>query len=132
MFDTFGILCLHVLKVFELNDVKVIHENYILRWTREARCVQDFRGKEVEGDYNLSRNRMFRQVEFKFIKVVTEASPNEECLKFVDDSVDDMFKKIIEFCAQAMDNNNDNGARPEIMSSDVMQAKGFRVRPGSK
>jgi len=26
-------------------------------------------------------------------------------------------------------NNGDNGARPEIMSSDVMQAKGFRYDP---
>jgi len=44
--------------VFELNDVKVIPENYILkRWTREARygVVQNFRGKEVERDPNLSR-----------------------------------------------------------------------------
>jgi len=71
-FDTFGMLCSHVLKVFELNDVKVIPKNYILkRWTREARCgvVQDFRGKEVEGDHNLSRNRMF--------KAAIEASPKE-------------------------------------------------------
>jgi len=29
-------------------------------------------------------------------------------------------------------NNGDNGARPKIMSSDVMQAKGSKVRPGSK
>ena len=57
-FETFGILCSHALKVFEFNDVKVIPEKYILRrWTREARCgdiVQDFRGKEGEGDPKLS------------------------------------------------------------------------------
>jgi hypothetical protein len=94
--------------------------------------VQDFRGREVEGDPNLSRNRMFRQVVSKFIKAATEASPKEEWLKFLDNGVDDMFKKIIELRAQAMDNNGDNGAGPEIVSSDVMQAKGFRVRPGSK
>ena len=58
-YDTFGILCSHALKVFELNDVKVIPNRYILRrWTREACCgiVQDFRGKEVEQDPKLSRN----------------------------------------------------------------------------
>ena len=134
-FDTFGILCSHALKVFELNDVKVIPENYILkRWTREARygVLQNFRGKEVEGDPNLSRNRMFRQVVSKFIKAATEASPKEEWLKFLDNGVDDMFKKVVELRAKAMENNGDNGARPVIMSSDVMQAKGFRVRPGSK
>ena len=134
-FDTFGILCSHALKVFELNDVKVIPKNCIFkRWTREACCgvVQDFRGKEVEGDPNLSRNRMFRQVVSKFIKAATEASPKEEWLKFLDNGVDDMFKKIMELRTQAMDNNGNNGACPEIMSSDVIQAKGFRVRPGSK
>jgi len=76
-FETFGILCSHALKVFEFNDVKVIPEKYILRrWTREARCgiVQDFRGKEVEGDPKLSRNRMFRQVVSKFIRAANKAS----------------------------------------------------------
>jgi len=43
-----------------------------------------------------------------------------------------MFKKIMELRAQAMDNNSDNGALSQIMSFDVMQAKGFRIRPGSK
>jgi len=100
----------------------------------EARygVVQNFRGKEVERDPNLSRKRMFRQVVSKFIKAATEASPKEEWLKFLDNGVDDMFKKIMELRAQAMDNNGDNGARPKIVSSDVMQAKGFRVRPESK
>ena len=64
-FEAFGILSSHTLKVFELNDVKVIPDMYILiRWTREARygIVQDFMGNKVEGDPKLSRNRMYRQV----------------------------------------------------------------------
>lgn len=80
-YDTFGILCSHALKVFELNDVKVIPDMYILRrWTREARCgiVQDFRGKEVEQDPKLSRNRMFRQVVSKFIRAATVAASHSE------------------------------------------------------
>jgi zinc finger SWIM domain-containing protein 3 len=116
-------------KLFELNDVKAIPKNYIFkRWTREARygVVQDFRGKEIEGDPNLSRNRMFRQIVSKFIKAATEASPKEEWLKFLNNGVHDMFKKIMELRAQAMENNGNNGARPENMSSDVIQAKGVQ------
>ena len=134
-FEAFGILCSHALKVFQLNDVKVIPDMYILRrWTKEARygIVQDFMGNEVEGDPKSSRNRMYRQVVSKFIRAAVEASNDEESLKFVDKSVDDMLKKMMESRAQAMDKNGENGARTTIMSSDPMQAKGFKNRPGSK
>jgi len=132
-YDTFGILCSHALKVFELNDVKVIPDRYILRrWTREARCgiVQDFRGKEVEQDPKLSRNRMFRQVVSKFIRAATvAASHSEDSLMFVDKSVDEMFKKVTECPTQGRDNDNDH---PSFVSSDAMQPKGFKKQPSSK
>ncbi|XP_004490690.1 protein FAR1-RELATED SEQUENCE 5-like [Cicer arietinum] len=132
-FETFGILCSHVLKVFEANDVKVIPEKYILRrWTREARCgiVHDFRGKEVEGDPKLSRTRKFRQVVSKFIRVAAEASPCEEHLKIVDNYVDVMCKKIKECRLQVIDNEiNEN---PTFVSNNVMQPTGFKKRPNLK
>jgi len=121
--------------VFEFNDVKVIPEKYILgRWTRDARCgiVQDFRGKEVESDLKLARNRMFRQVVSKFIRTATEASYSEESLKSLDNGVDVLFKNVIEDRAQAIKNGGNNNDHPTVVSSDVMQPKGFRTRPGSK
>lgn len=126
MYDTFGILCSHALKVFELNDVKAIPEKYILRrWTREARygIVQDFRGKEVEQDPKLSRNRMFRQVVSKFIRAATVASYSEDCLMLLDNSVDEMFKKAMECRTQAIENDGDH---PSFVSSDAIQPKGFK------
>lgn len=134
-FDTFGILCSHALKVFEFNDVKVIPEKYILgRWTRDARCgiVQDFRGKEVEGDPKLARNRMFRQVVSKFIRTATEASYSKESLESLDNGVDVLFKKVMEDRGKAIKKVGDNNDHPTVVSSDVMQPKGFRTRPGSK
>jgi zinc finger SWIM domain-containing protein 3 len=130
-FDTFGILCSHALKVFEANDVKVVPEKYILRrWTREARCglVKDFRGNEVEGDPKLSRTRMFKQVVSKFIRAAADASSSEECLEIVDNSVDDMCAKIIEFRLQDRDNDCHINDNPTLDSSDVMQPNGFKVR----
>ncbi|RDY05156.1 hypothetical protein CR513_11047, partial [Mucuna pruriens] len=56
-YETTNILCFHVLKVFEENDVKVVIEKYILkRGTREC-CIgiiHDVKGKEVEEDPKLS------------------------------------------------------------------------------
>ncbi|PNX83968.1 FAR1-related protein [Trifolium pratense] len=134
-FDTFGILCSHALKVFEANDVKVVPEKYILtRWTREARygIVKDSRGNEVEGDPKLSRTRMFRQVVSKFIRAAADASSSEECLEIVDNTVEVMCTKIIEFRLQARDNECHINDNPAFVSSDVMQPNGFKTRPSRK
>ncbi|CAJ2664423.1 unnamed protein product [Trifolium pratense] len=134
-FDTFGILCSHALKVFEANDVKVVPQKYILtRWTREARygIVKDSRGNEVEGDPKLSRTRMFRQVVSKFIRVAADASSSEECLEIVDNTVEVMCTKIIEFRLQARDNECHINDNPTFVSSDVMQPNGFKTRPSRK
>ncbi|XP_043699982.1 protein FAR1-RELATED SEQUENCE 5-like [Telopea speciosissima] len=55
-FESFGILCCHIMKIMERLDIKVILEAYILnRWTRGARkmIVAHINGKEVEEDVNL-------------------------------------------------------------------------------
>ena len=72
------------------------------------------------------------QVVSKFIRAAAEASKDKESLKFLDNSVDDMLKKMMESHAKAMDKNGDNSTRLVIMSSDPMQAKGFKNRLGSK
>ena len=49
-FETFGILCCHALKVFDILDIKIIPDAYILkRWTREAKngYVIDGSGRDV-------------------------------------------------------------------------------------
>ncbi|KAK8939271.1 Protein FAR1-RELATED SEQUENCE 5 [Platanthera zijinensis] len=38
MYETFGILCSHILKVLDIIDIKLVSDKYILkRWTRKAR-----------------------------------------------------------------------------------------------
>ncbi|XP_058752672.1 protein FAR1-RELATED SEQUENCE 5-like [Vicia villosa] len=134
-FETFGILCSHALKVFEVNDVKAIPVRYILRrWTREARCgiVQDFRGKEVEGDPMLSRTRKLRQIISKFIRVATDASSYEEYLTIVGESVEVVRKKIMELRLQNRDNDTHSSENPSFLSHGLTQPKGFKKRQGLK
>ncbi|XP_024634403.1 protein FAR1-RELATED SEQUENCE 5-like [Medicago truncatula] len=54
---------------------------------------------------------------------------SEESLMFVDKSVDEMFKKVIECPTQGRDNDNDH---PSFVSYDAMQSKGFKKQPSSK
>ena len=56
-FEIVGILCCHVLKVFDFLNIKIIHDMQILkRWTREAKsgCILDNRRTNMENDVNLS------------------------------------------------------------------------------
>ncbi|KAF1884192.1 hypothetical protein Lal_00035259, partial [Lupinus albus] len=51
--ETHGILCSHALKVFDVMNVKIIPQHYILkRWTREARVGmnQDWKAQHIELD----------------------------------------------------------------------------------
>ena len=55
-FEIIGILCCHVLKVFDALDIKTISDMYILkRWTKEAKsgCIFDNKRINVEEDVNL-------------------------------------------------------------------------------
>ena len=63
-FEIVGILCCHVLKVFDFLDIKTIPDMYILkRWTREAKigCILDNRRTNVEEDVNLSVTQRYRR-----------------------------------------------------------------------
>ena len=64
-FEIVGILCCHVLKVFDFLAIKTIPDMYILkRWTREAKsgCILDNRRTNVEEDVNLSVTRRYRRL----------------------------------------------------------------------
>lgn len=63
----------------------------------------------------------------KFIRAASQASPSEECLNFVDNSVDDMLKKIMEFRGQAKDIDGDNSDHLTFVSSDAIQPKGLII-----
>nr|KYP41139.1 Protein FAR-RED IMPAIRED RESPONSE 1 [Cajanus cajan] len=98
-FETFGILCSHALKVFEANDVKVIPEKYIIKKMDKkssSGIVHDVREKEVEGNPILSITRRYKQLVFKFVRLVVDMSTFEEYHKIVDNNVDVMCKEIQE------------------------------------
>ena len=54
----------HALKVFDILDIKIIPNAYILkRWTREANgYVIDSIGKDVHGDVNLKVTQLYRRL----------------------------------------------------------------------
>jgi zinc finger SWIM domain-containing protein 3 len=50
-FETFGILCRHALKFFDVLDIKLIPDEYITkRWRRDARDEKNFTKKDIESD----------------------------------------------------------------------------------
>ena len=86
-FETFGILCCHALKVFNILDIKIIPDAYILkRWTREAKngYVIDSIGKDVHRDVNLKVTQRYRRSCPRLVRLALRAAEIEEACALVE------------------------------------------------
>ena len=142
-FETFGILCCHALKIFDIKDIKSIPSQYILkRWTREAKngCVQDSRGKNVQEDNNINCNQRYRQLCPKLIRLATRASDCKEAYMLVNKVIDELSNQVDDICKRHLGlEDNIIDASPSIpnISESIMldnqhfqNVKGIKKRDG--
>ena len=95
-FEIVGILCCHVLKVFDFLDIKTIPDMYILKkWTRGAksRCILDNRRINVEEDVNLSVTRRYKRLCPKLVRLASRAADNEEAFALIEKMIEEYEKK---------------------------------------
>ncbi|KAG6392657.1 hypothetical protein SASPL_146881 [Salvia splendens] len=98
-FEMIGLICCHCVKVFDVLDVKLLPENYILkRWTRKARTgvVHDYIGNEVEEDPKLQITERYRRLRLMLIRLANEASIHQSTFSLGHDSISDLQKKMLE------------------------------------
>ncbi|XP_065625239.1 protein FAR1-RELATED SEQUENCE 5-like isoform X2 [Quercus suber] len=96
-FEIVGILCCHVLKVFDFLDIKTIPDMYILkRRTREAKsgCVLHNRRTNVEEDVNLSVTQRYRRLCPKLVRLASRAADNKEAFALIEKMIDEYEKKV--------------------------------------
>ncbi|XP_042505688.1 protein FAR1-RELATED SEQUENCE 5-like [Macadamia integrifolia] len=96
-FETFGILCCHALKIFDVLDIKFILANYVLRrWTRGGRSmiVKGDDGTQVEEDVNLDCTQRYRILCPKLVRIASEASNSSEGYALVDRNANDLCAKL--------------------------------------
>jgi len=95
--ETFGILCCHALKVFDLLDMKIIHDLCILkRWTREAKSghILNIKTSNVEEDVNLNVTQRYKRLCPRLVKLVSEVADYNEAYAFVEGMVEEMEKHV--------------------------------------
>ncbi|KAJ7959449.1 Protein FAR1-RELATED SEQUENCE 5 [Quillaja saponaria] len=102
-FEILGILCCHALKVFDVLDIKLIPNQYILkRWTREAKngVVQDVEGRIVRENCNLDMTERYRMLCPKLVKLASRASDCEEAYLLVEKVANELSKQVDEICSK--------------------------------
>ncbi|KAF3971516.1 hypothetical protein CMV_004886 [Castanea mollissima] len=102
-FEIVGILCCHVLKVFDFLDIKTIPDIYILkRWTREAKSgyILDNRRTNVEEDVNLSVTQRYRRLCPKLVRLASRAADNEEAFALIEKMLEEYEKKVEDIAAK--------------------------------
>ena len=95
-FEIVGILCCHILKVFDSFNVKTILDMYILkRWTRETKsgCILDNRRTNMEEDVNLSVIQRHRRLCPKLVRLASRAADNEEAFALIEKMIEKYEKK---------------------------------------
>ncbi|KAF7806718.1 protein FAR1-RELATED SEQUENCE 5-like [Senna tora] len=123
-FETFGIVCCHVLKVFDVNDVKKLPDQYIFkRWTKEARigAIHDVKGKEVEEDLKLSRTHRYKNLCQSFVKLASEVSGSVEEVSLVRSAMDEVTKKIMALRLEKIQVTNERNDPITSNSIDMSQ-----------
>jgi zinc finger SWIM domain-containing protein 3 len=96
-FETFGILCCHALKVFDLLDIKMIPDMYILkRWTRDAKSeyLLDGKMRNVEEDINLNVTQRYRRLCTRLVRLATEAADTEDTYALVARAIEEMKRQM--------------------------------------
>ncbi|XP_042479772.1 protein FAR1-RELATED SEQUENCE 5-like [Macadamia integrifolia] len=96
-FETYGILCCHALKIFDVLDIKFIPANYLLkRWAQGARnmIVESVEGTGVEEDVNLDCTQRYRLFCPKLVRIVSEASNSSDDYALVDRVANDLCAQL--------------------------------------
>ncbi|XP_038700657.1 protein FAR-RED IMPAIRED RESPONSE 1-like [Tripterygium wilfordii] len=96
LFETFGILCCHTLKVLDHLDIKSIPKSYILkRWTREAKLGYTADNEEiVEGNHSLEITQRYKRICPRMVRLASRASEDKETFALVERLLEDLEKQV--------------------------------------
>lgn len=130
-FEMAGLICCHIVKVFDVMDVKLLPENYILkRWTREARSgvVKDYIGNEVEENPKSECTERYRKLCMVLIRLATEASMYQSTFSLVHETISDLNKKVMELRLTEDGQEDSSSAKISPTVPSTAPAKGFKKK----
>ncbi|XP_059437569.1 protein FAR1-RELATED SEQUENCE 1-like [Corylus avellana] len=142
-FETFGILYCHALKVFDLLNIKIIPDTYILkRWTREAKSGHIYvKTRNVEEDVNLNVAQRYRKLCPRVVKVVAEAADNDEAYAVVEGMLEEMEKHVQDIknssttdneAHMSLPNSNETAIHTPYVENLLETVKGIKKKEGWK
>jgi zinc finger SWIM domain-containing protein 3 len=127
-FETFGILCCHALKVFDVLDKKIIPGLYLLkRWTREAKngYVLDRSGRDVQADVNLDITTRYRRLCPRLVRLASRAADFEEAYVLVERAVNELEKQVEDIAKKSSNVNLDNSiAQVSMLGANELVSHG--------
>ena len=134
-FEMIGLICCHSVKVFDVLDVKLLPETYILkRWTKEARSgvVRDYTGNVVEEDCKLQSTERYRRLCQMLIRLANEASVQQSTFSLVHETMHDLYKRVMEMRSRDEDQENINNVNISSKISSIVASKEFKKKIGAK
>lgn len=96
-FETAGVLCCHILKVYELRNLKKIPPQYFLkRWSKDAKLgtIDEINGSNFDSDTGYSVPERYAALCHLFYKIAAKAAANEETFALVASQSDQLIEGV--------------------------------------
>ncbi|XP_072969484.1 protein FAR1-RELATED SEQUENCE 7-like isoform X1 [Typha angustifolia] len=94
-FEYVGIQCCHVLKVFDLRNIKELPQQYILkRWRKDAKCIRENNGFALDADSRSSIPKRYSSLCRTFYKIAAKAAENVETFTLMVGQSDQLLEQV--------------------------------------
>ncbi|KAJ1267451.1 hypothetical protein BS78_07G056900 [Paspalum vaginatum] len=97
LFESSGILCRHVLRIFVIEGVRALPKAYILnRWTKHAKNIVTFENYiDLRGDHENPSTAMFNDLCSDAVKCAKEGSKSSEIYAVAKDALHKAFDEVV-------------------------------------
>ncbi|KAL6623666.1 hypothetical protein ACP70R_033545 [Stipagrostis hirtigluma subsp. patula] len=130
-FEFAGILCCHALKILDINNIKEIPEQYILkRWTIDAKalCVKSNCDKHEDPRTKLSKRR--KELCRMFVQVAARDAESEETYFMAVNNAEKLAEDVEKSLKIRSDPDLDSSSQPQVTKQNDLPAKprGIKIK----
>ncbi|GER38390.1 FAR1-related sequence 3 [Striga asiatica] len=127
MFESKGLVCSHILRVFKFFDILKLSDKYILsRWERKARRFDPSKSKDIGHSFMEWNERMHSL----FLRMSYQAAKSEVARSLMEDMFEQNMDKIYE--TSMREENSKDGDILKNVESAVGNLKGLKTKEGKR
>ncbi|EAY98410.1 hypothetical protein OsI_20324 [Oryza sativa Indica Group] len=123
-FEFAGILCSHALKILDVNNIKSVPQQYILkRWTIDAKVLHISGNSNMHDDPRIKISDRYSSLCRMFVRIASTAAKSEETYSMSTNCAEKLAEDIEKFLRIRSDPDLDKSPSPQVGKENQMPKK---------